>query len=125
MFSKAGVDINKITYVVYSGGAETSMAILEGSSKAAINSVDELLGLVEGKKIRLLAVSAPKRYTIPALKDVPTLKESGIDFEWANMRYTFAGPEFPEYARKYWLDIFTKMVKTPTWKTTISRYQMG
>jgi putative tricarboxylic transport membrane protein len=122
-FMKAGVDINKIIYVVYSGGAETSMAILEGSSKAAINSVDEQLGLVEGKKIRLLAVSSPKRYTHPALKDVPTLKESGIDLEWANMRYTFAGPDFPDYAKKYWLEIFTKMVKTPTWQQTISRYQ--
>ncbi|MFZ4438444.1 MAG: Bug family tripartite tricarboxylate transporter substrate binding protein [Syntrophales bacterium] len=122
MFMKAGLDITKVVYVAYSGGAETSMAIMEGSSKAAINSVDEQMPLIEGKKIRLLAVSSAKRYTNPILKDVPTLKESGIDLEWANMRYAFAGPEYPDYAKKYWLDIFAKMVKTPTWKQTLTRY---
>ncbi len=43
------------------------MAILEGSSKAAFNAVDELLGLVEGKKIRFLRKLAEKVYD-PGLK---------------------------------------------------------
>ena len=122
MFMKAGLDITKIVFVAYSGGAETSMAIIEGSSKAAVNSVDEQMPLIEGKKIRLLAVSSPKRYTNPALKDVPTLQESGVDLVWANTRFAFAGPAFPDYAKKYWIDVFTKMVKTPTWKETLTKY---
>lgn len=120
---KAGVDINKVVFVAYSGGAETSMAIMEGSSKAAFNGVDEQLGLVEGKKIRFLAISSPKRFTNhPILKDVPTLRESGIDLVWSNMRYPYAGPEFPDYAKKYWVNTFTKMVKTPTWKQMIAKF---
>lgn len=122
MFSKAGVDITKIVYVAYSGGGEINMAILEGSCKAAMNSVDEQLALVEAKKIRFLAVSAPKRYASAVLKDVPTLKEAGIDFDWANVRYAFAAPGFPDYAKAYWTDVLAKMVKTPTWKETIAKY---
>ena len=122
MFSRAGVDITKIVYVAYSGGGEINMAVLEGSCKAAMNSVDEQIALVEAKKIRFLAVSAPKRYTSEALSGFPTLRESGIDFDWANLRYAFAPPGFPDYAKAYWTGVLTKMVKTPTWKETIAKY---
>lgn len=122
MFSRAGVDITKIVYVAYSGGGEINMAVMEGSCRAAMNSVDEQLALVEAKKIRFLAVSAPKRYSSAVLKDVPTLKESGIDFDWANVRYAFAAPGFPDYAKAYWTDVLAKMVKTPAWKETIAKY---
>lgn len=122
MFSKAGVDITKIVYVSYAGGGEINMAVMEGSCRAAVNSVDEQLALVEAKKIRFLAVSSPKRYASELMKSVPTLKESGIDFEWANLRYAFAAPGFPDYAKAYWTDVLAKMVKTPTWKQTIDKY---
>jgi putative tricarboxylic transport membrane protein len=122
MFSRAGVDITKIVYVAYAGGGEINMAVMEGSCRAAVNSVDEQLALVEAKKIRFLAVSSPKRYASEIMKNVPTLKESGIDFEWANLRYAFAAPGFPDYAKAYWTDVLSKMVKTSTWKQTIEKY---
>src|SRR5688572_30765911 len=122
MFSSAGVDITKIVYVAYAGGGEINMAVMEGSCAAAVNSADEQVALVEAKKIRFLAVSSPKRYTSELLKNVPTLRESGIDFDWANLRYLFAAPGFPDYARAYWTDVLAKMVKTPTWKQTIEKY---
>jgi putative tricarboxylic transport membrane protein len=122
MFSSAGVDITKIVYVAYAGGGEINMAVMEGSCRAAVNSVDEQLALVEAKKIRFLAVSSPKRYASEVMKAVPTLQESGIGFEWANLRYAFAAPGFPDYAKAYWTDVLAKMVKTPTWKQTIAKY---
>jgi len=120
-FAKAGIDPRKISYVAYSGGGESSMAVLEGSVKAVVNSVGELVGLVEGKKLRFLAMSAGKRS--PALKDVPTLREAGIDWEWGTLRYPFVAPGVPEYAVKYWRTIFAKMVKTPTWREMLEKYQ--
>jgi tripartite-type tricarboxylate transporter receptor subunit TctC len=33
---------------------------------------------IEGKKVKAFAVTTPKRLTTPALKDLPTLQESGI-----------------------------------------------
>ena len=122
MFKKAGVDITKIVYVSYAGGGEINMAVMEGSCRAAVNSVDEQLALVEAKKIRFLAVSSPKRYASELMKNVTTLQESGIDFEWVNLRYLCAAPGFPDYAKAYWTDVLAKMVKTPTWKETIAKY---
>jgi tripartite-type tricarboxylate transporter receptor subunit TctC len=33
---------------------------------------------IEGKKVKVFGVTTPKRLTVPSLKDVPTLEESGL-----------------------------------------------
>jgi len=121
-FLKAGVDISKINYVAYSGGGEASVLLLEGSAKAMISTLDDMMGLLEAKKIRLLAASSGKRFG-GALKDFPTLREAGVDMEWGNFRYALGGPNMPEYAVKYWRNIFAKMVKTPTWQEILKKYE--
>ena len=121
-FLKAGIDPGTVNYVAFSG-PEACMSVLEGSCKAITITLEEIAGLVEGKKLRLLAVSPGKRLEGAAFKDAPTLKEAGVDFEFANQRYAIGGPAMPDYAVKYWQNIFTKMVKTPTWLETRKRYQ--
>jgi putative tricarboxylic transport membrane protein len=121
-FLKAGLDPATVNYVAFSG-PEASMSVLEGSCKAITITLEEITGLLEGKKLRLLAVSPGKRLEGPAFKDAPTLREAGVDFEFANRRYTFGGSAMPEYAVKYWQNIFTKMVKTPAWLEIRNRYQ--
>ena len=39
---------------------------------------DKLLRAGEGKKVKAFGVTTAKRLTVPALKDVPTLDESGL-----------------------------------------------
>jgi len=73
---KAGVSINKINYVAYSG-AGVQHGRPGRKRKGVVNSIDELLALHEGKKLRLLAISSAKRSTYPGLKDVPTLRRRG------------------------------------------------
>ena len=122
VFSKAGVDISKINYVAFGGGSEASVLVLEGSGKALVTTIDDVLGLVEAKRLRFLAVSLGKRATSGLLKDVPTLKEAGVDLEWSNTRYAQGPPSMPSYAVKYWQDTFAKMVTTPSWKEVLKRY---
>jgi putative tricarboxylic transport membrane protein len=121
-FLKAGIDPTTVNYVAFSG-PEASMSVLEGSCKAITITLDEIVGLVEGKKLRFLAISPGKQLSGPAFKGVPTLKEAGVDLEFSNNRYAFGSPAMPDYAAKYWLNIFTKMVKTPTWQEVLKRYQ--
>jgi len=61
IFSKAGVDITKINYAAYSGGTEASGVVLEGSAKVLISTIDDVMGLLEAKRLRMLAVSSGKR----------------------------------------------------------------
>jgi len=125
VFSKAGIDITKINYAAYSGGTEASMVVLEGTGKVLISSFDDVMGLLEAKRLRMLAVSSGKRLGDPLMKDVPTLRESGVDMEWENFRYILGGPNMPRYAVKYWEGILAKKVKTPTWQEMLTRYRWG
>ncbi len=125
LFSKAGVDITKINYVAYSGGLESTLVVLEGTGKAVISTIDDIMGMIEAKQLRLLAVSPGQRMQDPLLKNIPTFRESGVDLEWGNFRYILGGKEMPDYAVKYWRDTLTKMVKTKTWQEMIKKYRWG
>ena len=124
IFSLAGVDITKINYAAYGGGTEASTVVLEGSAKVLISSIDDVMGLVEAKRLRPLAVTSPKRMG-EFLKDVPTVRESGVDLDWENFRYILGGPGMPDYAVKYWQGVLAKMVKTPTWREMLEKYRWG
>jgi putative tricarboxylic transport membrane protein len=125
LLSKAGVDITKINYVAYSGGLESTLVVLEGTGKAVISTIDDIMGMIEAKQLRLLAVSPGQRMQDPLLKNIPTFRESGVDLEWGNFRYILGGKEMPDYAVKYWRDTLTKMVKTKTWQEMIKKYRWG
>lgn len=121
-FMKAGMDPTKVNYTAFVG-SEAVMSVLEGSCKATTMTLSEILPVVEGKKARFLAVSSAKRLESTALKDVPTLRELGIDVVFANDRYIFSDAAMPDYAVKYWRNTFAKMVKTPTWQETLKKFQ--
>ncbi len=117
-----GADIKKINYAAYAGGTEASAVLLEGSAKAEITTVDDVLGLIESKKVRALAVSGGTRLS-GVLADVPTFKEAGVNLEWTNFRFIAGGPNMPDYAVKYWQDLLGKMVKTPTWQENMAKFR--
>ena len=125
LFSKAGLDITKINYAAFSGGVESTLVVLEGTGKAVFSTIDDIMGMIEAKQLRLLAVSPGKRLDDPLLKSVPTFKESGVDLEWDNFRYILGGKEMPEYAVKYWEQTLTKMVKTKTWAEMLKSKRWG
>ena len=125
LFSKAGIDVTKINYAAFGGGTEASGVVLEGIAKVLISSIDDVMGLLEAKRLRILAVTSGKRLGDVLLKDVPTARESGVDVEWDNFRYILGGPGMPGYAVKYWQNTLAKMVKTPTWKEMMTRYRWG
>jgi putative tricarboxylic transport membrane protein len=124
LFLKAGVDISKINYAAFSGGTEASTVVLEGSAKAMVSTIDDVMGLVEAKELRPLAVSPGKRLG-GVLQEYPTFRESGVDLDWENFRYVLGGPNMPDYAVKYWREILMKMVKTPTWQKMLEKYRWG
>jgi putative tricarboxylic transport membrane protein len=119
-----GVDIKTINYAAFDSGTEAATSVLEGSCKAEMTTVDDVMGLIEGKKLRVLAVSGENRLG-GVLQEVPTYKEAGLNLEWTNFRYIAGGPGMPDYAVQYWRDVFTKMVTTPAWKDAVAQYKWG
>ena len=70
----------QITHVPYKGGPATATAVMSGEATTAFNTIETVLPLIRGKRLRPLAVSTRER--APALPDVPTAMEAGFrDYE--------------------------------------------
>jgi len=117
-----GADLKKINYAAFAGGTEAAATLLEGTAKAEVTTIDDIMGLIEAKKVRVLAVSGGQRLS-GVLSNVPTFKEAGLNLEWSNFRYIIGGPGMPDYAVQYWKETLAKMVKTPTWKENLEKYR--
>jgi len=68
------------TYIPYKGGAQAIADVAGGQADVTLNGMLATYPLVQGGKLKLLAVSSAKRMS--AIPDVPTIAESGVpDFE--------------------------------------------
>lgn len=66
-----------ILHVPYKGSGPVMTDLMGGRVDSFFAPYTPLMGQIQAGKLRLLAVSTDKR--VPAMPDVPTLKESGID----------------------------------------------
>lgn len=69
----------QILHVPYKGGSQVTAALLGGEIPFMFDSLPSPLGQIRGGKLRALAVTGATR--APAVPEVPTLKEAGIDIE--------------------------------------------
>lgn len=84
----------KLNYVAYGGGGESSASLLGGNIDVSLYQASESLDHVRSGGIRYVAVASAKRVAdIPELKDIPTLREQGVDFVFEHWRgiHTLAG----------------------------------
>ena len=70
---RAGIDM---PFIPYRGGGPAITDLLGGQIDMIFNNKSVLLALIQGEKLRALAVTADRRW--PELPDVPTLRESGF-----------------------------------------------
>jgi tripartite-type tricarboxylate transporter receptor subunit TctC len=70
----AGIDITHVPYRGVAAGAMTDL--LAGRLDAMVNTTGSLLGPVQDKQVRCLAVTSAKRF--PIAPEFPTVAESGV-----------------------------------------------
>lgn len=105
----------KFKYVAFSGGGDTQVALLGGHIDMASGNPGEVIELVRGNKVRVLAVIADKR--LAAMPDVPTVKEQiGVEVTGGMWRGIVAPAGIPEDARKVLADAFLKYSQTEDYK---------
>ena len=79
--STVGVDM---TSVPYKGTAPAMTDLIGGQVDLMCDQTTNTTSQIEGKKVKVFGVTTAKRLTTPALKDIPTLDESGLkNFEVA------------------------------------------
>jgi len=67
----------RFKYVSFKSGSDAMAAVMGNHVPLTTENVSEVLGAVEAKRLKILAVPAERR--LPGLPDVPTLKELGYN----------------------------------------------
>jgi tripartite-type tricarboxylate transporter receptor subunit TctC len=67
-----------MVHVPYSGGGPAALGVIGNSVQMLFSSVVPVLGMVRGGTVKAIAVAAERR--IALLPEVPTFKESGVDY---------------------------------------------
>lgn len=119
MAKESGVAVDKINYIPFAGGGEVMPALAGGKVVAAISGVGEFKPHADAGLIRILAVSSDAR--LPLIKDVPTLKESGINISLGNWRGVVGAPGMSDAAKKAWIEKIDKTHKSKEWKEALTK----
>jgi putative tricarboxylic transport membrane protein len=112
---KFGIDPKQIKYVSYDGGGEALTALLGGNADVLGTDASSLGEYLKAGKIKVLAVAAPERLA-GDLKDIPTMKEQGIDAEFSIWRGIFGPKEMSADAKSFWNDTLKQLSEKEEWK---------
>lgn len=96
-----GVEFDRVPY---ESGGEVLAGLLGGFVDIASLNPSEVLGQIESGDLRALCAFADERYEYPALADIPTAAEQGIDVSFAQFRGFIAPGGISEEARQYWIE---------------------
>ena len=68
----------RIVHVPYGGGGPAALGVIGNTVQMLFSSVVPVLGMVRGGSVKAIAVASERRLAL--LPEVPTFKESGIDY---------------------------------------------
>jgi tripartite-type tricarboxylate transporter receptor subunit TctC len=108
-----------MVHVPYKGGAPAVQALLAGEVQLTAVSVNTSLPQIEAGKVRALGVASSKRS--PALPNVPTFKESGIDFEGDSWLAIVGPPGIPVDIAARLNQIFTSALTDPDTRERLAK----
>ncbi len=103
-----GIEAN---YVPFKSGGERALAVAGGHVQVTVDSLSALRPYADAKKVRILGVAAPSR--VDLYKEVPTLREQGVQADSLNIIGIFTPKGVPEAVLKTLEAAFAKAVKDP------------
>lgn len=113
-----GAEFNLVTF---SGGGETTNALLGGNVDATVSNPGEYLGQLTSGAIRALATTRQERYE-GELSSIATMKELGHPNELVQNWRGIAGPKgMSDEAAAYWQSVFAKVAESPAMKEYIAK----
>ncbi len=108
-----GIEPGAVRYRQYDGGGPLLAALFTGRVDFAVSGVLENLDQVRTGAVRVLAVTGAQR--VPGV-GAPTLRQAGVDLEFANWRGLVAPPGLTDGARQRHLDLVTRMHGSRAWR---------
>ena len=103
-----------MTPVPYKGTAPAMTDLIGGQIDIMCDQTTNTSSQIEAKKVKAFAVTTSKRLTTPALKDLPTLQESGLkDFQVTIWHGLYAPKATPADVQKKLNDALKVALKDP------------
>ena len=115
---EVGVDPSKINYVAFRGGGEATAAILGGNVTVGGSGYSEFAEYITTGKMRAIAVTSETRLKG---KDVPTLKEQGINVVIGNWRGIYGAAGITPEQRKALIEMIVKATKSKSWAESLEK----
>ena len=104
-----------VTPVPHSGGSQAVTTLVGGQTITGGGHPSEVMPHVKAGRLRAIAVATPDRD--PALKDIPTLKEQGVNFStWGSVKGIGMNKKTAPEAIAYYEDVFKKISEDPDFK---------
>ena len=108
----------KINYVAFRGGGEATAAILGGNVTVGGSGYSEFAEYISTGKMRAIAVTSDTRLKG---KDVPTLKEQGINVVIGNWRGVYGAAGITPEQRKALTEMLVKATKSKAWAESLEK----
>ena len=103
-----------MTPVPYKGTGPAITDLIGGQIDLMCDQTTNTTSQIEAKKVKAFAVTTPRRLTTPALKDLPTLQESGLkDFQVTIWHGLYAPKGTPADVQKKLNDALKVALKDP------------
>ncbi len=109
----------KFKFVTFKGGGEAVTSVAGGHTHFTTENLSEGLGLLEAKKLRILAVTAQKR--MPGHPDIPTAIEAGFNIDAGTIRGFVFPAGVPKEAATLMESVLERAYKSQAWKEHAKR----
>lgn len=111
----SGAEVQKLKTVVFNSGGELATALLGGHLDVAVGGSSVFANHVQAGRLRLLAVTAPKRLG-GQLGNVPTWTENGLAVTFSTFRGIVGPKGMPSASVRFWENVLSKVSADDEWK---------
>ncbi len=113
----------ELGYVPFKGGGDVAVQLVGGHVNSSVNNPVEAVAHWRSGDLRPLCVFDGQRLSYSdkitdsqSWADVPTCKESGIDFEYLMLRGIFMPPGVEQEQVDFYIGLMQKVRETPEWQ---------
>lgn len=104
-----------VTPIPHAGGSQSMTTLMGGQTIMGGNHPAEVVGPLKANRVRAIGIATPERD--PALPNIPTLKEQGVNFyTWGSVKGIAAPKNTPKEVIDYYSDLFKKISEDPDFK---------
>lgn len=104
-----------VTSIPHTGGAQSLTTLLGGQTMIGTGHPAEIITQLKAGKLKPIGIALPERD--PALPNVPTFKEQGIElYTWGSVKGVALPKNTPKEIVDYYADVFKKIAEDPEFK---------